>query len=100
VAVVAYDMRTEILTDFTTDREKVHEALSRLQIAAFSECNLFDAITDTADRMSGIEGAKPFVLIASGIDTFSKITFDQTRKSLQQSGVPIYAIGLMQTCAN
>jgi VWFA-related protein len=97
VAVIAYDMRTEILTDFTTDRSKVQEALSRLQIAAFSECNLFDAITDTADRMSGIEGRKAIVLIASGIDTFSKITFDQCRKSLQQSGVPIYAIGLMQT---
>ena len=97
VAVVAYDMRTEILADFTTDRSKVQEALSRLQIAAFSESNLFDAITDTADRMSAIEGRKAILLIASGIDTFSKITFDQTRKSLQQSGVPIYAIGLMQT---
>jgi Ca-activated chloride channel family protein len=97
VAVVAYDMRTEILADFSTDRSKVQEALGRLQIAAFSESNLFDAITDTADRMSGIEGRKAILLIASGIDTFSKITFDQTRKSLQQSGVPIYAIGLMQT---
>jgi VWFA-related protein len=97
VAVVAYDMRTEILADFTTDRSKVQEALSRLQIPGFSECNLFDAITDTADRMSAIEGRKAIVLIASGIDTFSKITFDQCRKSLQQSGVPIYAIGLMQT---
>src|ERR1019366_3190098 len=97
VAVVAYDMRTEILADFTTDRSKVQEALGRLQIAAFSESNLFDAITDTADRMSGIEGRKAIVLIDSGIDTFSKITFDQCRKSLQQSGVPIYAIGLMQT---
>jgi len=92
-----YDLRTEILTDFTTDRSKTQEALSRLQIPGFSECNLFDAITDTADRMSAIEGRKAIVLIASGIDTFSKMTFDQCRKSLQQSGVPIYAIGLMQT---
>ncbi len=61
VAVVAYDLRTEILADFTTDRSKVQEALSRLQIPGFSECNLFDAITDTADRMSGIEGRKAIV---------------------------------------
>ncbi|MBZ5623223.1 MAG: VWA domain-containing protein [Acidobacteriia bacterium] len=97
VAVVAYDIRPEILTDFTTDRSKTQEALSRLQIAAWSEANLFDAITDTADRMSGIEGRKAILLISSGIDTFSKITFDQTRKKLQEAGVPIYAIGLMQT---
>lgn len=97
VAVVAYDIKPEILSDFTTDRSKTQEALSRLNIAAWREANLFDAITDTADRMSTIEGRKAILLITSGIDTFSKITFDQTRKKLQESGVPIYSVGLMQT---
>ena len=97
LAVVAYDIKPEILSDFSTDRSKAQEAMQRLNIPAFSESNLFDAVTDTADRMSGIEGRKAIVLLASGIDTFSKITYDQCRKSLQESGVPIYAIGLMQT---
>ncbi len=96
VAVVAYDMRPEILSDFSTDKRAAYEAMRRLQIAAYSESNLFDAITDTAERMSGIEGRKAMVLISSGIDTFSKLTFDKTRKILQNAGVPIYAIGLMQ----
>jgi VWFA-related protein len=95
-AVVAFDLRPEILTDFTTDKMKVREGLQRLQTAAWSESNLYDAITDTADRMSSIEGRKAIVLIASGIDTFSKITFDKTRKKLQEAGVPIYAIGILQ----
>jgi VWFA-related protein len=46
--------------------------------------------------MSGIEGRKAIVLISSGIDTFSKKNYDETRKILQQSGVPVYPIGLMQ----
>ncbi|MCZ2078229.1 MAG: VWA domain-containing protein [Bryobacteraceae bacterium] len=96
VAVVAYDMRPEILSDFSTDKRQAYDAMQRLRIAAYSESNLFDAITDTADRMSGIEGRKAIVLISSGIDTFSKLTFDKTRKALQTAGVPIYAIGLMQ----
>jgi VWFA-related protein len=96
VAVVAYDMRPEILTDFTTDRAKTEEALHRLTIPAFSESNLYDAVTDTADRMSAIEGRKAILLIASGIDTFSKITYDQTRKKLQESAVPVYIVSLMQ----
>ena len=95
--MVAYDIRPEILSDFTTDRSKTQEALHRLKIAAFSEANLFDALTDTAERMSEIEGRKAILAITSGIDTFSKITYDQTRKKLQEAGVPIYAIGLMQT---
>jgi VWFA-related protein len=97
VAVMAYDMRPEILSDFTTDRTKTQEALSRLRIPAFSESNLYDAVTDAATRMQDIEGRKAIVLIASGIDTFSKLTFDKTRKILQTAGVPIYALGLMQT---
>jgi VWFA-related protein len=96
VAVVAYDIRPEILTDFTTDRMKTQEALRRLTIPAFSEANLFDALTDTADRMSNIEGRRAILLLSSGIDTFSKITYDQARKKVQEAGVPIYAIGLMQ----
>lgn len=96
VAVVAYDIKPEILSDFTTNRMQTQEALHRLTIPAWSEANLFDAVTDTAQRMSGIEGRKAILLISSGVDTFSKLTFDKTRKILQEAGVPIYAIGLMQ----
>ena len=96
VAVVAYDLRPEILSDFSTDKRKALEGMQRLRIAAYSESNLYDALTDTADRMSEIEGRKAIVLIASGVDTFSKLTFDQTRKKIQQAGVPIYSIGIMQ----
>jgi len=97
VAVVAYDMKSEILSDFSTDKRKAYEAMQRLRIPGFSESNLYDALADTEDRMSGIEGRKAIVLIASGIDTFSKLTFDKARKAIQDGGVPIYAIGLMQS---
>jgi len=96
VAVVAYDMRPEILTDFTTDRSKTQEALHRLTIPAFSEANLYDALTDTADRMSELEGRKAILLLSTGIDTFSKITYDQARKKLQEAAVPVYIVSLMQ----
>ena len=96
VAVVAYDLRPEILSDFSTDKRAAYEAMQRLRIAGFSESNLYDAVTDTAQRMQEIEGRKSIVLISSGVDTFSKLTLDKTRKILQNAGVPIYAIGLMQ----
>lgn len=96
VAVVAYDLRPEILSDFTTDRRKTREALARLRMAAYSESNLYDALVDTAERMADIEGRKAIILLSSGLDTFSKLTFDKTRKALQSAAVPIYAIGLLQ----
>jgi len=96
VAVIAYDMRSEILSDFSTDKRKAYEAMQRLRIAGFSESNMYDALVDTEQRMSGIEGRKAIILIASGIDTFSKLKFDKARRAIQEDGVPIYAIGLMQ----
>ena len=96
VAIIAYDLRSEILCDFTTDRGKVQEAMQRLRIPGFSEANMFDALADTAQRMSNIEGRKAILLIASGRDTFSKLTYDKARKAVQEAGVPIYAISMLQ----
>jgi Ca-activated chloride channel homolog len=96
LAVVAYDIRPEILSDFSTNRQDAQEAMSRLRMAAFSESNLFDALVFTADRMQDIEGRKAILLVSSGVDTFSKLTFDKTRRALQEKGVPVYAISLMQ----
>ena len=96
VAVVAYDLHTTILSDFSPDKNKAMEAMQRLRIPGFSESNVFDALTEIADRMTAIEGRKAILLISTGLDTFSKITFDQARKSLQESGVPIYSISILQ----
>jgi Ca-activated chloride channel family protein len=64
--VIAYDMKEEILSDFTTDKRQTYEAMQRLRIPGFSEANLFDALADTEDRMSKIEGRKAIVLLSSG----------------------------------
>jgi|SRR5581483_10969610 len=96
VAVVAYDMRPTILSDFSPDKQKAEQAMQQLRIPGFRESNVFDALTDMADRMSHIEGRKAILHIGSGIDTFSRITYDQARRSLQESGVPIYTISTLQ----
>jgi VWFA-related protein len=96
VAVVAYDLKPEILADFTQDRRKVYEGLQRMRIAGYSESNLFDALTDMCQRMKDIEGRKSIVLISSGLDTFSKITFGQARRIVQEAGVTVHSVGLMQ----
>ncbi len=96
MALIRYDLRTVIVNDFTNNKEALNEGLQSFGFPDFSEMNLFDALTDTADRMSKIEGRKAILVLTSGIDTFSKLTFDQTRRKLQDSGVPIYSIGLLQ----
>src|SRR5207253_4636185 len=50
VAVVAYDMKPQILVDFTQDKRAVMGALNMMRIPGFSERNLFDSLYDTLDR--------------------------------------------------
>ncbi len=96
VAVASYDLRTTILSDFSVDKRQAENAMGELRIPGFSESNVFDALTEIADRMSGIQGRRAILLLGTGLDTFSKITFDKARRDLQEAGVPIYTISTLQ----
>jgi len=103
VAVVSYDMRTRILTDFTQDKRQLYGALGTMRIPGFSETNLFDALYDTLDRLERVEGHKYVILVASGVDTFSKRTLDDAYKKVKATpDVTIYTVstgGFVRTLA-
>jgi Ca-activated chloride channel homolog len=120
VSVIAYDMRPTPLTDFTNNPARIQQVISLLlhNTPAFSESNLYDALKltlvggradsvvleDSKQRtmeysgMVSVPGGrrKAVLLIATGLDTFSKINMDQMRKIVQNSGIPIYIIGVGQ----
>jgi VWFA-related protein len=94
IAVVTYDLRTHILTDFTNNKETVGQAISSLMIPGFSDTNMFDALYETLDRTSRIEGRKYIILIGTGRDTFSKITLDKMLAKIKATpNVTIFTIG-------
>jgi len=117
ISVVAYDIRPTPLVDFTDDKTKLMSAINLLirNNPAFSESNMFDALKfvlqggkgdsvvleeskDKPEKMdyAGLEEVNDrtaIMLVASGLDTFSKINFDQARKIVENAGVPIYVIG-------
>jgi len=120
VSVIAYDMRPTPLTDFTNDPNRIQQVISLLlrNSPAFTESNLYDALKltliggrgdtvvleDSKERTTEYSGMvavpggrrKAVILVGSGIDTFSKINMDQTRKIVQNAGIPIYIIGTGQ----
>jgi len=95
VAVESYDMKPQILCDFTQDKREVMGALNQLRIPGFMERNLFDALYDTVDRIDRLEGHKYIILVSSGRDTFSKLNLDQIIKKLKNTkDITIYAISI------
>lgn len=116
VSVIAYDLRPTPLTDFTNDPRRIQDVINLLlrNQPAFSDSNLFDAIKftlvggrgdsvvlenskESKSDYAGLASVKgrrtAMILISSGIDTFSKINYDNARKVAQNAGVPIYIIG-------
>jgi VWFA-related protein len=85
VAMMTFDMRTQIVTDFTQDKRQLLDGINILQIPAFSETNLFDALSESIDRLSRVEGRKYLLVIASGRDTMSRLTFDKILKRVKAS---------------
>ena len=97
VAVVTYDLKTQILTDFTQDKRLVYESLNTLVIPGFSETDMFDAVYSTLDRVSRIEGRKYVILIGSGYDSFSKINLDKVLAKIKATpNVTIFSVGTGQ----
>ena len=116
VSVVAFDMRPTPLTDFTNDPGRIGQVINLLlrNSPAFRESNLFDALkftlvggrgdsvvldnskkekADYAGLVSVQGRRRAVILVASGIDTFSKINYGDARKITQNAGIPIYIIG-------
>jgi VWFA-related protein len=93
VAMMTFDMKTQIVSDFTQDKRQLLQAISGMRIPMFSERNLFDALYESLDRLDRLDGQKYIILIASGRDTFSKITLDKILKKVKATpNVTIFSV--------
>jgi VWFA-related protein len=93
VALISYDLKPSILVDFTSDKDEILAALNGLRTPGFSETNLFDALYDTLDRLERVQGRKEIILIGSGLDTFSRVSYDTILKKIKATpNVTIYTI--------
>ena len=95
IAVTYYDMQPHILADFTQDKRAVFGALNQLRIPGFAETNEFDALYDTLDRLDRVEGKKYVILVSTGVDTFSKLTYDKILKKIKDTkDVTIFPVSI------
>lgn len=114
-SVIAFDLRPTPITDFTNDPARINDTINILlrNSPAFSENNLYDALTlaliggradsvvlesskDQWAQYGGMVDVKSkrraIILVASGINTFSRRNYDEVRRTIQEAGVPIYII--------
>jgi VWFA-related protein len=94
VAFKIFDIKTDLLVDFTHDIGEVRNAIVSLYTPGFHEACVFDAVIETLDQLRDVHGKKSILLLSTGFDTFSKHTLDQAYKRLKETDVPIFAVGM------
>ena len=118
-SVIAFDLRPTPITDFTNDPNRLRQTVDLLlkNSPAFRENNVFDAVKfalvggrgdtvvleNSKERTADYSGMvsvkakrRAILLVTSGFDTFSKTTYGEVRRIIQEAGVPIYIIGTGQ----
>jgi VWFA-related protein len=114
-SVIAFDIRPTPITDFTNDPNRLRATIDLLlrNNPAFRENNLFDSVKfalvggrgdavvleNSKEEYANYGGMvevkakrRAIILVASGINTFSKTSYDSVRRIIQEAGVPIYVI--------
>ncbi len=114
-SVIAFDVRPTPITDFTNDPRRLQQTVDILlrNSPAFRENNLFDSIklaliggkgdsvvlddsksetTEYGGMVDVKSKRRAVILIASGINTFSKISYGEARRIVQEAGIPFYII--------
>jgi VWFA-related protein len=96
VALESFNMRSNVEVDFTHNTREVEQGLISLYFPPFHESNIFDALVDVTDRLQDVKGKKAVLVLASGIDTFSRLTLDKTLAKLKQTDVTVYCVGVAE----
>ena len=97
VQLVGFDSRVDIVEPFTSDHARVEEAIGRMRARGSTSLYnaLYVSLRQLAETMSDASpDARPqaIVLLSDGLDTSSRIGFDEVLELAKRSKVAIYSI--------
>ncbi len=92
VMVITFDEGVNVLTDPTTDRNKINKAISRSNFGGGT--SLYDAVaTSLGKRLNKIEGRKAIVLFTDGVDTTSRrASYESTLRDADEADALVFPI--------
>jgi VWFA-related protein len=92
-AVVHFDVKVETLQNFTSSREKLAAALSRLKIPSRISTLLYDGIRQSSENlMRKRSGRKAFILLSDGMDVRSRTSIGTAIEYAQRADTMIYSV--------
>ncbi|HZS44779.1 MAG TPA: VWA domain-containing protein [Blastocatellia bacterium] len=96
VAIARFSDQPELMTDFTTDKQKIAGTFAEHEVIG-GETAIFDALDFAVDRLSSLPGKdalrrKVVILITDGLDSASHKKYNDVCKKAQDAEVSFYVI--------
>ncbi|WP_455387520.1 VWA domain-containing protein [Petrachloros mirabilis] len=94
VSVYTFDEQTNLLLDFTTDRQKILDSINGINIAVRRNTALWDASFTAVTKAAEIpRGRRAVVVFTDGEDNASKTSnLDDVINKAKESQIPVYTI--------
>jgi VWFA-related protein len=93
VFLYTFNANPELVQDWTTDRQRVSRALSRIRPSGGTA--LLDAVAEAVPlAQTGRNRKKAVVIISDGNDTSSHVDVPELRQLIRETEVMVYAIGI------
>jgi VWFA-related protein len=103
ICAIGFHTNVELLQDWTSDRDELDHAISWRFRPGFvrdekgraipGSTSLYDAIYLAAeDQFKKVEGRKAVIILTDGVDTSSKIRYDQALASVVRTGAVVFVV--------
>ena len=98
ISIIQFSRDVELLSDFTSDRARLEQALSRIGIhnETRTGSSVYDSLSLAIGRevLGSRQGRKAVLLLSDGVDSSSIFDYNAIKMSLEQSGAVFYFIEL------
>ena len=93
IFLMTFANRPELRQDFTDNRDKLAAALRRITVGGGTA--LYDALYDGLRKVRhGTHDKKAILLLTDGEDTSSENTFEEAERSVRESEILVYCLGI------
>jgi VWFA-related protein len=93
LAIIQFSKEVELLTDLTSDRAEIEDALRLLKPGTGT--SFYDSLKLAVDEVfKGVEGRKAVVALTDGVDSFGYTTFGQILTEIESSNILTYFLEL------
>lgn len=91
--IVGFDYEPHFLTQLTSDKNELTQAVEYAEIGEFVGTTLRDAVMETLNgAFAGVKGRKAIILLTDGKDARSRVSVEELMRSTEETDTLVYSV--------